>query len=159
MQVTDQVVWTGSDFAIFAAILMGAGGAFELAVSVTDNRAYRAGAGVALATAFILLWVNGAVGIIGNENNPANLMFFGVLAVGAIGAVIVRFKPYGMAYAMVATALAQALVVVIVLIAGLGPVGSNWPWDILILTAFFVALWLLSAWLFRKSANEATPPV
>ena len=50
---------------------------------------------------------------------------------------------------MVATALAQALVSVIALIAGLG--------DTLILTGFFVALWLTSARLFRKAAREQTP--
>ena len=30
--------------------------------------------GVGLAGAFLLFWVNGAVGIIGNEGQPANLM-------------------------------------------------------------------------------------
>jgi hypothetical protein len=90
--------------------------------------------------------MNLAVGIIGNEDNPANLMYGGVLAVGIIGAVIARFQPHGMARALVATALAQALVAVIALIAGLGYT--------LILTGFFVALWLTSARLFRKAAQE-----
>jgi len=75
-------------------------------------------------------------------------MFSGVLAVGIVGSVIARFRPDGMARALVATALAQALVVVIALGAGLG--------SPLILTGFFVALWLGSAWLFRKAAREQT---
>ena len=124
---------------------------------MTGNIAYRAAVGVAVAAAFILVWMNLAVGIIGTEDNPANLMYGGVLAVGIIGAVIARFQPDGMARALVATALAQALVAVIALIAGLGSTGPSWPWSIVILTGFFAALWLISAWLFRKAAREQTP--
>jgi len=80
-------------------------------------------------------------------------MYGGVLAVGIIGAIIARFQPRGMARALFATALAQALVAVIALIAGLGSTGPTWPADILILTGFFTALWLISAWLFRKAAR------
>jgi hypothetical protein len=84
-------------------------------------------------------------------------MFGGVLAVGTIGAVIARFQPHGMARALFATALAQAFVAVTALIAGLGSTGPIWPRDILILTGFFAALWLTSAWLFRKAAREQVP--
>ena len=42
-------------------------------------------------------------------------MYFGVLAVGFIGAFIARFQPRGMARALFATAVAQALVPVIAL--------------------------------------------
>ena len=42
----------------------------------------------------------------------------------------------------------------IALIARWGSTALIWPKDILILTVFFVALWLLSAWLFRKAAQE-----
>ena len=148
MQVTEEVDWDVADFAIFGAMLVTVCGAFELAAGRTGNTAYRAAIGVALAAAFILVWMNLAVGIIGPEDNPANLMFGGVLAVGIVGSVIARFRPDGMARALVATALTQALVVVIALGAGLG--------SPLILTGFFVALWLGSAWLFRKAAREQT---
>jgi hypothetical protein len=56
-----------------------------------------------------------------------------------------------MARALFATALAQALIAVIALIAGLGVTPAT-------LTGFFVALWLGSAWLFRKAARQQTPP-
>jgi hypothetical protein len=80
-----------------------------------------------------------------------------VLAVGIIGAIIARFQPDGMARALVATALAQALVAVIALIAGMGYPASP-PLELLFLNGFFAALWLISAWLFRKAAREQTPP-
>ena len=119
-----------------------------------DNTAYKSAIGLALVAAFLLFWVNGAVGIIGAARNDANLMYGGVLAVGIIGAIIARFQPHGMARALFATALAQALVAVIALIAGLGSTAPIWPWDILILTGFFAALWVGSALLFRKAARE-----
>ena len=69
MQFTDQVVWDLADFAIFGALLVGVGVTYELVVRKTGDTAYRAAVGVALAAAFLLVWVNGAVGIIGSENN------------------------------------------------------------------------------------------
>jgi hypothetical protein len=156
MQVTDQVAWDVADFAFFGALLVGAGVTYELAARKTGNTAYRAAVGVALAAAFILVWVNGAVGIIGTESDDANLMYGGVLAVGIIGAIIARFQPHGMARALFATALAQALVAGIALAAGLGSTGPIWPLDILALTGFFVALFIGSALLFRKAARGRT---
>jgi hypothetical protein len=153
MQFTDEVVWDETDFAVIGAMLFGACGAYELAARTTGNIAYRAAVGVAVVAAFILIWINLAVGIIGSEDNPANLMYGGVLAVGILGALIVRFQPHGMARALAATALAQALVGVIALIGGLGSTGTNWPGAIVFLTGFFAALWLVSAWLFRKAAR------
>ena len=138
-------------FAVAAAFIV----VFKvLGAKKPDNTAYKSAVGVALVAAFFLFWVNGAVGIIGTSRNDANLMYAGVLAVGGIGAIIARFQPHGMAYALFATALAQALVAVFALIAGLGSTAPIWPRDILMLTGFFVALWLGSAWLFRKAARE-----
>ncbi|WP_246498518.1 hypothetical protein [Microvirga soli] len=156
MQFTDEVNWDGTDFLVFGAMLLGACGAYELATRMTGNAAYRAAFGVAVVAAFILIWMNLAVGIIGSEDNPANLMYGGVLAVAILGGLIARFRPHGMARALAATALAQAFVGVIALVAGLGSTGANWPRVIIVLTGFFSALWLLSAWLFRRAAREET---
>ncbi len=93
--------------------------------------------------------MNGAVGIIGSEDNEANLMYGGVIVVGAIGAVIARFKPEGMARALFATALAQTLVAVIGLV---GRMGSG-PLEIVTINGFFVALFVGSAALFSKAAG------
>jgi hypothetical protein len=76
---------------------------------------YRIAVGVALAAALILVWLSLGVGIIGRDGDPANAMYFGVLAVGIIGAVIARFRPRGMAHALFATALAQTAVAAIAL--------------------------------------------
>jgi hypothetical protein len=149
MQFTDEVNWDAADFALAGAMLFGACGAYELAARMTANHAYRAAVAIAIVAALILVWINLAVGVIGTEDNPANLMYGGVLAVGVVGACIARLRPQGMMRVLVAMALAQAAVAVIALIGGLGSTGPN-----LGLTGFFAALWLASAWLFRKAARE-----
>ena len=151
MQFTDEVNWDETDFIVFGAMLLTACGTYELAARTKGNLAFRLAVGVAIAAAFLLVWINLAVGIIGSEDNPANLMYFGMLAVGIVGAVIVRFRPSGLARVLVATALAQALVAVVAILGGFGLPASGPP-ELLLLNAFFAALWLVSAWLFRKAA-------
>ncbi len=157
MQFTDEVVWDLADFAIAGVLLFGAGFTYKLSAIKVSNTVYRSAVGLTLATAFILFWVNGAVGIIGNEENPVNLMYVGVLAIGIIGSIVARFQPHGMARALFATALAQALVAVIALIVGKHRYPGSSVSEILILNGFFVALFLGSARLFRNAARERTP--
>ena len=146
MQFTSEVNWDFADFAVFGAMLLVVGGAYELATRLTGNKTYRLALGIALVGTFLLVWINLAVGIIGNEGNPANMVFFAIPAVGMVGALISRFEPIGMARALGATAIAQALVAVVAQFAGWG--------SIFILTGFFVLLWLTSAQLFWKAAKE-----
>lgn len=146
MQFTDEVAWTGGDF-VAAAILIGVPGLlYELVVRAKRDRAYRAGWAVALSSAFFLVWINLAVGIIGSENNPANQMFAGVIAVGTIGAIVARFHPAGMRWAMIATAVAQATVAAVAWRSGV---------DIAPISIAFASLWLLAASLFARSATMA----
>lgn len=157
MQVSDEVRWGAGDFVLFGAMLAVACGAFELAARRTGSVAFRAAVGVAAAAAFILVWTTLAVGVIGDEENPANLMYGGVLAVGGLAAVIARFRPSGLARAMVATALAQASVAAIAMVAGRSPTSS--AAEILALNGIFVALFLGSAGLFRRAAREQTAAI
>ena len=119
----------------------------------TENTNYKAAVALALATAFILFWVIGAVGVLGADGDPADLMYIGVVAVGIIGAIIARFRPPGMARAMIATALAQAVVAVIALIIGKQDTPYMSVFEILWLNGFFVALFLGSARLFQKAVR------
>lgn len=157
MQLTDEVVWDLADFAVAGVLLFGAGLTYELIARKAGHIAHRAAVGVAVAAALLLVWMNLAVGIIGNEGNPANLMYIGVLAVGIIGALIARFQPHGMARALFATALAQALVAVIALILGKHQAEVSSVPEIVTLNGFFVALFVGSAWLFRHAAREQPP--
>lgn len=142
------VEWTRSDFVAMGALLFAACAAYELAAWLSGNRAYRAAAGIAIATGFLTVWVNLAVGMIGDEGDPWNLLFAGVLGVGLAGALVARLRAGGMARAMAATALAQAGVAALALGAGVDPRGAGFALG-------FAAPWLLSALLFGKAARDA----
>jgi len=145
--------WTGGDF-LFAAAMFGlVGTGFELAFRRAGGWAYRAAAGIAVLASFFLVWLNLAVGIIGNEDNPANWMFVGVLGIAMTGSLVARFGADGMSRTMALTAGAQAFVGVVALAGGMGEGSAAWPWDVANLTLFFTAAWGLAAMLFRKAAR------
>ena len=145
MRFTHEVRWTPADFAVFGALLLAAGGGLELAFRHSVDRAWRAGAAVALATAFLLLWVHGAVGLTGPEVPVASLLVPGVPAAGLLGALQARFRPRGMARAMVAAAVAQAA------LAGLAWATKSAP--AAGLAAILVVPWLVSARLFLAASR------
>jgi hypothetical protein len=145
--------WNPGDFVVAWVFMSGVGLAYTLVTRKAVNRAYRVATGVALAAGLILLWINGAVGLIGSENNPANLMYVAVLGIGVIGAVIARLKPLGMARALCVTAVAQFVVPVIALMA--------WRSDfkpgvakVFALNFAFVVMFAASASLFRRAGRD-----
>jgi hypothetical protein len=154
MQFTDEVAWGVFDFLVAGALLGGTGLIHQLATRRAGNVAYRTAVGVALAAVLFLVWLVLAVGVIGETGDPADLMYVGVLAVGFIGAIIARFQPEGMARALLATALAQALVAVVALIAGKHEAPISSVSEIVGLNGVLVALFIGSAWLFRHAARK-----
>jgi len=149
MQFTDEVNWDAFDFIVMGALLAFACGVYEVGARLSGNRAYRGGFAVAIIAGFLMVWINLAVGIVGNEDNPVNLLFFGILGVGAITAPLGRFRPVGMARALYATAIAQAAVTAYIALAGHGYV--------FVLSGFFIAAWLTAAHLFQV-AHEGSAP-
>lgn len=125
--------------------------------SNSGRMAYRIGVGVALAASFLQVWMNLAVGIVGSEDNPVNQGFFGVVVTAGACAFVARFRPEGMARAMLAVAVVQALLAVAIATAPstardepMGAVG------VLMLSGVFTTLWLISAALFHSSAQQET---
>jgi hypothetical protein len=153
MQFTEEVKWTASDFMVGGAMLFGAGITYEL-IARKGGLAYRAAIGLAAGTALLLVWVNLAVGLIGSESNPANLVYAGVLAVEIIGAFIARLAARGMARALFATAGAQAVVGALALTPGFGG-AENGPLEIVLINGFFAVLFAIAGMLFRRAAGGA----
>lgn len=148
MEFTAEVNWTLSDFVSMGVLLALVGGAYELVVRVARSNTYVVAFGIAVATAFLTIWINLAVGIIGDEDNPANILFFAVLAVGFIGALLARLRPLAMARAMEVTAVAQALVGVVAFVTTAAqPEGY-------VLSGFLAVMWVMSAQLFRVAARD-----
>ena len=146
MRFTDEVVWTGSDFVFAAVLLFGSAGLVDLAALTGRSLAYKIGVAVAVGAAFLTIWANAAVGMIGSEDNPYNLWFLGVVALAVIGAIAAGFRAGGMAWAMAAAGVAQAV---------LGAVGMSADMRGGIFAMSFAGLWLLSAALLWSGGRQA----
>jgi len=152
MQFTREVKWAPFDFAFATVMIGGVGIAFELTVRATRNNAYRSAVATALAAAFLLIWINGAVGIIGDEDNPLNLLYIGVIAIAFGGMAWARFRARDTSRAMMAAAIANAAVGVVAVVAGRNdPPGIV---GLIVLNGFFVLLFLCAARLFGIAAEK-----
>lgn len=155
MQFTDEVDWTPFDFG-FAAVLLGSVGlCLELTFRASRRTSCRLGAAIAIGVCFLLVWITGAVGIIGSEREGANLLFGGVILTALAGSALAALRARGMAVAMGAAALVQALVPLAAW--GFAPPSDPamlWEPKVLASTVVFTALWLAAAALFRRVARD-----
>lgn len=151
--------WTAMDFAVVAIMFFGTGLAYVLITHKRKEALYRLAVALAAATGLLLFWSNLAVGLIGSEDEPANLMYFGVLAVAFIGSLISRFQPRGLAVVMWVTAGVQVLTIVIALLAGWQRLAESSFTEIIGINVFFALLWAISGLLFRWVKQENTPPI
>jgi hypothetical protein len=144
MQFTSEVDWDETDFIAMGFIFGSLGLSLEFMISRSDSIAYRIASGIAILAAFLLIWANLAVGMIGYENNPYNLLFGGVLAIVLVGSTAARFRPTGMALATAAAGVTQIAIAV----GGIAtdPRGAFF-------SSVLGSLWLFAAFLFRKSAE------
>jgi len=121
-------------------------------LTYSNKTAYRLAIAGSLLSVIFLVWLSLGVGIIGADGDPANLMYFVVVAIGVIGAIITRLNSSGMARVLLVMAYVQALIAAIAMIAKLGLPYSG-PLEILLLNGLFVVAFVVSAWLFRRVAG------
>jgi hypothetical protein len=143
-QGTEGVNWGPMDFAVAGILILGAGLLFEYASSRGGSAAQKVAVAIAVVAGLGLIWVNLAVGMIGDEGNPANLMYLLVIFTALIGAAVSRFQPREASVWMFATAGVQAAVGIIAFVAGLPATPAA--------DAFFVAAWVASGLLFRQAS-------
>lgn len=149
------VNWTLSDF-IFAIVMIGGTGLlFELATRMSRNWSYRGAVALALAASFLIVWINGAVGILGSEDNPANLVFGVVLAIEIAGTIVAKAKAEPMVRAMAVTGGAQALIGIVVFARGIAANQAPGALGLLLLIEGFAVLWAVSALLFARAARQS----
>lgn len=153
MQFTREVNWDGFDFLVAAILIGGVGLGLELAVRATRNSGYRVAAALALLTGFLVTWSNLAVGIIGDEDHPANLMFFAVVALAILGSVAARGRARILGRVMAFAGVGQFVVPGIAFLIWSPTVDANLG-RVLVFNGVFAAMWLTSAWLFGRAARE-----
>lgn len=146
MRFTEEVRWTAEDFVFAGIMLLTVCIAYELAARRARDNRYMLAAGIAVGAGFLTVWANLAVGILGSEDNPANLWFFVVPAVAMAGAAVARLRPRGLAAAMQLTAAAQFAIGLGLFVTGLG---NAW-----VFTGLMCAAWLTAAALFARARGR-----
>lgn len=142
--------WDPAGFVVWGGILFGVGMIYQLVSRHVPGGAYRIATGVVMFASFLLFWTNLVAATSGAPDSPANFLYMIVLPVGAIGAALARLKPLGMARTLVAMAATHALVMSVLLANGWGA-----PFQPLVMlgrNGIFIALFLLSAWLYRRAS-------
>lgn len=144
MEYTDEVRWDARDFAVFAGLLAGLTLAWELALRSAVGVLARLAALAAIGAAFLLVWANLAVGLVGGEHAPVNVLWTALVLVAAASACWVRWEPRAMVKVLLASALTQALIAA----AAYAIVGTS------ALPALVMAsVWLLPAGLYALAAR------
>jgi hypothetical protein len=144
---------------VWGTILFSAGLMYEL-IARNGGTVYRVATGIAVAAGLVLIWMNWVL-LADDVVGPANFLYFGVLAIGFVGAFIARFQPKGMARVLFVMAIVHAFVPVIGLIfwshdfnpgvADLTAADVR-PGPVIVQTVF-VALWVVVALLFQRAVD------
>lgn len=154
MQFTQEMKWDVADFVVAGVLLFGTGLTYVVVSRMGNTTSYRLGAGVAVLAGLLLVWINLAVGFLGSENNPANLLFGAVLVVASVGALVARFRPLGMSRAMFAAALTQFAVPLMAALIYRPEVNMGML-KVLVLNTIFAGIWATSGWLFRRAERAS----
>jgi hypothetical protein len=148
--VASQVVpgwnWPARAFVFVYVLFFATGTAFALIARRMGAWSYKAGVGVALAAGFALGWSN--MVHVADSENPANLAYYSVLAVGSVGAWLARLQARGLAHTLFAMA-ATLAVIAVMLPSGAPPELAR---NMAIGHGVFVALFTASGLLFRHAS-------
>ncbi len=116
------------------------------------NFSYKAGAGLAVITGFLITWITMAVQIIGDDN-PGNGLYLLTILGGFIGVGVSRFQPARLAWVAFSMAASLLLIPIVAILA--------WPTDFNLgypkaqmLSAGFAAMFIASGLLFRHAAGQ-----
>jgi hypothetical protein len=145
-QVVDGWNWSPGTFVFVYVLFFGTGLAYTLIARRTGAWAYKAGVGLALVAGFALGWSN--MVHVADSENPANLVYYSVLAVGGVGAWLARLEARGLARTLFA--MAATLVVIAVLLPSGAP--PHLARNMAIGHGVFVALFTASGLLFRHAS-------
>ena len=141
--------WPPGTFVFAYLLFFGTGLAYALIARKMGAWAYKAGVGLALVVGFVTGWTN--MVHMSESENPANVVYFGVLVVGGVGAWLARLEARGMALAMFAMAAALAVVTGIdVSLSSGAPSGP--AQGIAVGHVVFAALFAASGLLFRHAS-------
>lgn len=144
MRLTGQGHWTEFDFVVFGVMLSAVGVGIELAMRLSSQWTYRVAVILSVIGGFLMVWANLAVGIIGSEENPQNLICYSVLIAGLTGAFITKFNARGLMWTLRAMAAMQFAVFL---------AAALLEWALLpVVTIVYMLLWLAAGELFKRAS-------
>jgi hypothetical protein len=138
--------WPVGAFVRVYVLFFGTGMVFALVARRMGAWSYKAGVGMALVAGFALGWSNMVQ--VADSGNPANLMYYSVLGVGAVGACLARLKARGLALTLFAMA-ATLAVIAVILPSGASPYLAR---NMAIGHGVYVALFTASGLMFRHAS-------
>ena len=137
--------WPVAAFVRVYVLFFVTGMVFALVARRMGAWSYKAGVAVALAAGFALGWSN--MVHVADSGNPANLVYYSVLALGVVGALLARLEARGLARTLFAMAAMLALIAVM-LPSGASPYLAR---NMAIGHGVFVAMFIASGLLFRRA--------
>jgi hypothetical protein len=138
--------WPARAFVIVYVLFFATGMAYTLIARKMSSWSYKAGVGVALVAGFALGWSN--MVHVADSENPANLVYYSVLAVGGVGAWLARLEARGLALTLFAMAATLALIAVM-LPSGAPPYLAR---NMAVGHGVFAALFIASGLMFRHAS-------
>jgi len=145
-QVVEGWNWPAGAFVRVYVLFFVTGMVFALVARRMGAWSYKAGLGVALVAGFALGWSN--MVHVADSGNPANLVYYSVLGVGAVGALLARLEARGLARTLFAMA-ATLAVIAVILPSGAPPYLAR---NMAIGHGVYVALFTASALMFRHAS-------
>jgi hypothetical protein len=142
--------WPPRVFLVVYLLFFAIGMAYALIARKMGAWSYKVGVGMALGAGFALAWSN--MVHVADSHNPANLAYYSVLAVGAIGACLARLEAKGLARTLFAMSAVLALIA-LMLPSGAPPDLAR---NMAIGHATFVALFLGSGLMFRHASSTGS---
>jgi hypothetical protein len=110
-RVVDGWNWPPKAFVLVYFLFFGTGMAYAIIARKMSAWSYKAGVGGALAAGFALGWSN--MVHVADSENPANLAYYSVLAVGIVGAFLARLRAGGLARTLFVMATVLALIALV----------------------------------------------
>ncbi|HWG58523.1 MAG TPA: hypothetical protein VN661_05705 [Candidatus Acidoferrales bacterium] len=149
-RVVDGWNWPAWAFVRVYVLFFGTGMVYALIARRMRAWAYKAGVGVAMVTGFALGWSNMVQ--VADSGHPENLVYYGVLVVGIVGAYVAQLEAGGLARTLFAMAAVLALIAVI-LPSGAPPEFAR---RIAIGHGVDAALFIAAGLLFRHASLQRT---
>lgn len=154
-EITDEIQWEFTDYLIMGVVLAMIIFLYELLARRSRSTLYRAGFALGLVGLFLLFWVNGAVGLIGSEDQAVNQLFWIVFIIVLAGGIGSKVRAKGLSITMYTAAAAQLALPAIGLLIWPPPATSWSPgiFGVFLLCAFFAFLFFVSGRFFQKAAK------